>query len=420
MLKPNRIIFWTCLLYVCIPLVIQANNLTENCQPITQTERGTLVSQTFIKTILAQNINSLFPEKNQHKGDISQLPKYDIDLYNIIYTSIHAGELVQLSGLIIVPKKEGMLPHLQYHHGTMLPYPYGHGEGSLDAPSLYDGNAPKTVEAQYETRLFGNYLGSYGYLMSFPDYSGYAVSEQLEHPYSVNTMLAEQSVDMILATRAFCHANNIILNNQLFLAGWSEGGAACVATQKLIEAEYGDQITVTANAPLAGFYYTLPLVKQFLNFTPLLFKDYGEDLDVLIWTSYTINKYSTDPIPTNKLFKYPVNNQLDVLKNRPTSRPRKLYKWLGRKSKKQILSQFSAQCLHDNWTPIAPIFVHHGTKDDIVYYDKNVEVMVNNLNQRNGKITLRKYEGHNHYSLAFLYLLSMVEDFDALPSINNK
>ena len=68
MLKPNRIIFWTCLLYVCIPLVIQANNLTENCQPITQTERGTLVSQTFIKTILAQNINSLFPEKNQHKG----------------------------------------------------------------------------------------------------------------------------------------------------------------------------------------------------------------------------------------------------------------------------------------------------------------------------------------------------------------
>jgi len=412
MLKFNRAIGWIILLINFNPLLINANNLAKNCQQIGQDGRGALVSQTFLKTILSENINSLFPEKNQHEGDIRQLPKYDIDLYKIVYASIHAGELVHLSGLIVVPKKEGSLSHLQYHHGTMLPYPYGHGEGSLDAPSLYDGNEPKTAEAQYETRLFGNYLGSYGYLMSFPDYAGYAVSEHLEHPYSVNTMLAEQSVDMILAAKAFCQANEIPLNNKLFLAGWSEGGAACVATQKLIEAEYSDQITLTANAPLAGFYYTLPLVKQFLNFTPFLFKDYGEDLDVLIWTSYTINKYSSAPLPTNKLFKYPVNNQMDVLKNRPNSRPRKLYKWLGRKSKKHILQQFEAQCLHNGWTPAAPIFVHHGTNDDIVYYDKNVEIMVNNLNKPTGKVVLRKYKGHDHYSLAFLYLLSIVEDFE--------
>jgi len=75
---------------------------------------------------------------------------------------------------------------------------------------------------------------------------------------------------------------------------------------------------------------------------------------------------------------------------------------------------FADNCLHDDWQPIAPIFLHHGTADDIVYYDKNVEVALNNWNQLEGKAILRKYENHDHYSLAFLYLLSMVEDFEKL------
>jgi len=220
MQKSNRNSFW--LLFIVsfsmlslIPKRVWANSLEKNSYLKDLDERGILVSHEFIKTIPNENINALFPEKNQYKGDISKLPKYDIDLFRITYSSIHAGKIVQLSGLIVVPKKEGALSHLQYHHGTLLPYPYGHGEGNLDAPSLYDGNAPKTEDAHYEARLFGNYLGSYGYLVSFPDYSGYAISQHLEHPYSVNTMLAEQSADMILATRAFCKAQNIALNQKL-------------------------------------------------------------------------------------------------------------------------------------------------------------------------------------------------------------
>ena len=394
-----------------ILLIALCNSSYTQAYTNTNQKRGVLIESSFVKRISVNEINGLFPEKSKLDQDITHIPKYDIDLYRLVYRSIHNGKLENLSGLVVVPVRIAAAPHMQYHHGTMFPFPHPNGEGSLDAPSFYKGLLPKEADAQYETRLFGNYLGSYGYLVSLPDYAGYAESAHLEHPYSVNPRLAEQSVDMILATREFCEQKNIKLNKKLFLSGWSEGGAACVAVQKLIEKEYKSKIEVTANAPLAGFYNTIPYLKPFLNFGPFIGKDYGEDLDVMIWTLYTVNSFSPEPVSFDKVFKFEVKNQLDVLKNRPSSRPKKIMKWLWFKNKKRIVQMFRESCLHEGWSPKAPIYVHHGTDDDIVFYDKNVEVMVNNLNKEGGKVVLRKYDGHDHYSLALLYFLSMIEDF---------
>jgi hypothetical protein len=375
-------------------------------------ERGSLLGFEFIKTINSSEIDGLFPEGAAIEGDIQSLPEYDIDLYRINYTSILFYDIVTLSGLIVVPQKVGSLSHIQYHHGTLLPYPYQHGEGSLDAPSLYNGTFPETEDAQYESRLFGNFLGSYGYLVSMPDYIGFGVSDSYEHTYSVNDRLAEQSVDMILATREFCTNLTIELDGKLFLSGWSEGGAASLATQKLIEAEYQDNITVTANAPLAGFFNILYYSKLFVSFMPFLFGDWGEDLDVLIWTLYCINKFSDDqPLDSDEIFKIDVENQLDVLSNRTTGRPAKVVRYFI-KDKSRLISKFAQNDLSDGWKPIAPIYIHHGTEDDIVYYFQNPEPTVKNLNKLGGNVTLVKYEGHDHYSLAKLYLLNMIAEFE--------
>ncbi|MCP4457727.1 MAG: hypothetical protein GY816_06825 [Cytophagales bacterium] len=376
-------------------------------------KRGKLISADFINTIKATDIISFFPEAEELEGDLSNLPNHDIDLYRVIYTSIFQNELIELSGLIVVPKSDEPMSHIQYHHGTMLPYPYPKGEGSLDAPSLYNGEKVKEKDSQYETRLFGNYLASYGYLVSLPDYVGYGNTSDYEHCYSVNNRLAEQSVDLILATREFCNEKKIRLNEKLFLSGWSEGGAASVATQKLIESEYAQSITVTANAPLAGFYNVSHYAKKFLTLLPFIWLDFEEDLDVLIWTLYAINEYADGPpVPKEKFFKYEVNDQMDVLIDRPSSRPSKILKFTAGETRKKLVEKFDQNSLVDNWKPIAPIYVHHGTDDNIVYYKKNTEVMVNNLNSNGGKVYLKKYEGHNHYSLALLYLSNMIADFE--------
>ncbi|MDG0970498.1 MAG: hypothetical protein P8O06_11730 [Porticoccaceae bacterium] len=144
----------------------------------------------------------------------------------------------------------------------MLPYPYAKGEGSLDAPPLYLGGYPQADKAHYETRLFGNYLGSAGFLVSLPDYIGYGVSNRHEHPYSVNDRLAEQSVDMLTATQSFAENLKLGLTNELYLSGWSEGAAASLAAQKLIENSTTDtddssyEISISANFALADFYTT--------------------------------------------------------------------------------------------------------------------------------------------------------------------
>ncbi|NLR94634.1 alpha/beta hydrolase family protein [Flammeovirga agarivorans] len=375
--------------------------------------RGDLISYKWINELKANEINEHFPELEEREGDITHLPKYDIDLYKIVYNSTFKGKIIELSGLVIIPKLRGALRHLQFHHGTIFPYPKGKGGGSLDAPSLYDGKMVTEYKAQYGARLFGNYLGSYGYVVSMPDYIGYGVTSGYEHTYSVNNRLAEQSVDMILATRQLCLELNVELNDQLFLSGWSEGGAAAVATQKLIEKDYIDDIKVTANAPLAGFYNISYYSKKFIKLLPYVRKDWGGSLNVIIWTLYSMNQYADDsPIPNDKIFKYTVNDQYDVLNKRPSNRPSKNFRFVRGKNRKSLFKKFEENSLHDGWTPKAPIYFHHGTKDRIVYYPDNVEVAVNTLRENGGETYLKKYEGYDHYSLVFLYLLSMVEDFD--------
>lgn len=374
-------------------------------------ERGKLLGYEFIKTINSSEINDLFPEIDENVGEIRNIPKYDIDLYRINYTSIFLYEIVTLSGLIVVPHKSVPLSHIQYHHGTLFPFPGEYGEGSLDAPSLYKGIFPETTYSQYESRLFGNYLGSYGYLVSLPDYIGYGVSNNYEHTYSVHDRLAEQSVDMIFASRAFCGELNISLDGKTFLSGWSEGGAATLATQKLLESEYSEQLNITANAPLAAFS-TIGIYSKFLiSLAPLDIRNWDDGIDELLWAVYAINRYTDDkPLDTQNIFQFEVNNQSDVLNNRPTNSPSKALKYFI-KDRDKLISKFVQNDLSDGWTPKAPIYLHHGTKDENVYYSFNADTTVRNLNKLGGNVELVKYEGHDHYTLDKLYLLNIIEEF---------
>lgn len=57
----------------------------------------------------------------------------------------------------------------------------------------------------------------------------------------------------------------MLFNNQLFLAGYSEGGYATLATQKTIEENYQNELTVTASAFGAGAYDMLGTAKELLD-----------------------------------------------------------------------------------------------------------------------------------------------------------
>ncbi len=375
-------------------------------------ERGKLVSYEYVATMSAEEVHSTFPEHTQFEGDIADIPQYDIDIYNIVYTSVVTDEVIELSGAIHVPKVDEELATLQYHHGTLMPYYLEDGLGNTDAPSLYKGHSDGKNLSHHETRLYGNYFASSGYMTNLPDYVGYGISEGQDHTYSVNNRLAEQSVDMILASKEFAKEIGVELNDKLFLTGASEGGAASVATQKLLESEYYN-IPVTANAPQAGMYNAHGYLKLAGLIYP--FDTMKSEDDALIgyslWTIYAANMYSdTNPLPNDEIFKFEVNNQMDLLgAAAPDTLAESIKLLIGNRG--ELLEKFEEVDLMKGWTPIAPIYVHHGTEDDVVYFDYNADIFVEEMSKKGADVKLVAYEGHDHVSLVQLYLPKTLEQF---------
>jgi hypothetical protein len=159
-----------------------------------------------------------------------------VDMYRIHYTTPDVlGVPDTASGLLIIPDDLAVIyPLLSYSHGTVA--------SKNDVPSKLQGG--------YELPMV---MAAYGYVTVAADFLGLGDSRGF-HPYVHADSEASASVDMLYAVQAYCEQNNVLLNDQLFISGYSQGGHASLATQRLIETELMDDFTVTASSPMSGPY----------------------------------------------------------------------------------------------------------------------------------------------------------------------
>ena len=151
-------------------------------------------------------------------------------------------ETVDPYGLAITNSAELILPR-----GTNGPLPLiseQHGTTALksDAPSQ-PGSGDR----------WASVFASYGYAVVVPDYLGLGRSPGYQayvHAPSEATCV----VDALRAGRSLCASNNVTLNGQLFLTGYSQGGHVTMAAHRELEAFHTNEFTVTACAPCAGPY----------------------------------------------------------------------------------------------------------------------------------------------------------------------
>jgi hypothetical protein len=61
-------------------------------------------------------------------------------------------------------------------------------------------------------------------------------------------------VDALRAGKSLCASNNVTLNGQLFLTGYSQGGHVTMAAHRELETFHTNEFSVTACAPCAGPY----------------------------------------------------------------------------------------------------------------------------------------------------------------------
>jgi hypothetical protein len=195
-------------------------------------ERGKILSQELLTTLSTQEILALYVQYRLPKPFD---PQYGVKVVRIIYETIGVhGEKTQASGALVIPVGyAGSMALGSYQHGTII--------RKTDAPSY----------AQTGELGVGAALASIGYVMALPDYLGLGFSPG-RHPYVHAKSEATAVVDMLRAVKSYCALQNVGLNGQLFLVGYSQGGQATMAAHREIELYHTNEFQITASAPMAG------------------------------------------------------------------------------------------------------------------------------------------------------------------------
>jgi len=218
-------------------LLFSCGNNSNNSTPSPSPVAGDLVSWSLAGTLNAASLDVLIASA----GMIGFTALSDVSCYKLTYKTPDASAaLINASGLACLPgTRSGGNPVLSYQHGTIFQ--------DADAPSSFLTSAEG---------LAGAVFAAIGFIAVLPDYIGYGDSTALLHPYVHAATLASATVDMNRAARVFFKQPgiNAVTNGQLFLAGYSEGGYATLATQRLMEQSLSAEFPITASEPGAGPY----------------------------------------------------------------------------------------------------------------------------------------------------------------------
>lgn len=167
--------------------------------------------------------------RKMHRIDISYLSKD------------HEGNAVNLSGYVAIPYDiyNGSQPCdgiLLYNHYTQMDKSY----------------APTRGCSLGEDFVLANPL-SPNYIVVASDFQGFGVSEDMPQAYCFGDYNGQASIDMLLASRKLLDDRNMSQGKFLINAGYSSGGYDAIATQRVRDMHYRDEIvfdkTVAGGAP---------------------------------------------------------------------------------------------------------------------------------------------------------------------------
>jgi hypothetical protein len=196
---------------------------------VLRAERGKVLSSSSLGSLSAVQVNFLL-----QLGGIPATAQYGADVIKVVYeTADPWGGRILASGVLALPQGvAGPLPMVSYQHGTVI--------ATNDVPS-----------ANLTQRVPGIGFAGLGYAAVLPDLLGLGESPGT-HPYHHARSQATAGVDLLRAARAWCATAGVVLGDELFLCGYSQGGHATMALHRELEANHTAEFTVTASAPMAG------------------------------------------------------------------------------------------------------------------------------------------------------------------------
>jgi pimeloyl-ACP methyl ester carboxylesterase len=339
-----------------------------------------------------------------------QLPlneiQYDVDIYKVKYNTLYKGEVITASGLVILPKTTDAVGMLSFQHGTIVKH--------SDAPSALPLNSSELV--------YYSALSTLGFIAAVPDYIGFGSSSAIQHPYYVEEYTAGAIIDLLKAAKELAVEKNISFNQKLFLAGYSQGGYATMATHKAIEEKGLNGFNLIASFPASGGYNVKAMQEYFFDqetyhepfYLAFLARAYQTSYD---WTSPLtdfFNEPYAEKIPL--LFDgskngSEINEQLTNTITDLVSSDLRMH--IDTDSKyNHIVDGFNQNSLVD-WIPSVKMYLYHGDADITVPYQNSIltyETLLANGASTNS-VSLTTLIGADHGSGVKPY----IEDF--IPKI---
>jgi pimeloyl-ACP methyl ester carboxylesterase len=267
------------------------------------------------------------------------------------------------------------------------------------------------------------YFASAGYLAIMPDFLGYGASSEIFHPYYDEEHSARTVTDFIRSAKEFLSNKQIAVNDQLFLAGYSEGGYVTLATANAIESDRASGIEITAVAAGAGGYDLNEMLRTvttkstysypaYLAFVIMSYNNtYGWNRPL----SYFFQKRYADALEdhmTGAHDGWQINSRLttDIIALLNPA----FYDGLKSETGEAAFKEAIRKNTVTGWKTNVPIRLYHGTKDEIIPY-QNSEVTLETFRASGSDdVTLTLIPGGTHGSAFIPMLQKFVPWFETM------
>jgi pimeloyl-ACP methyl ester carboxylesterase len=216
--------------------------------------RTGFISEVVVTTVPKHDIDALSSDIAQRSGAAA----CDVTVREIVHTTTGPnGGTYEVSAGLYEPIPSatcpGPFPLLSFNRGTATAQ--HKAMSAFGDDDAFPGIGATAIQV----------FAAHGYVVIATDYLGFARSTFPYHPYMHAASQATTTIDAILAARSSLQRRGVPMSDRLFLAGYSQGGHAAMATQRAIEADPALGLTVTAAGTMSGPYNVARQVRDVMN-----------------------------------------------------------------------------------------------------------------------------------------------------------
>lgn len=319
-----------------------------------------------------------------------------------VYESIDLdGNPILLSGKVILPAKEPIKRYILVSHYTIT----------------------SNVEAPSNIFSLEGLLVKLGYALIIPDYLGYGITADHIHPYLVMDITARNVLDMYDAVVPFMKAAGCVPeHDDIYLMGYSQGGATTMAVQHLIEHHGRTDIKIRRVFAGGGPYDVKATYDRFVETNHA---SYPCAVPVMMQGMVVGNKLDLD---MSQMMAPYIYENLDEWVNSKRYTTGQLNALLGTQITSELLTPLGMDrtseevselykamvnnsILTYSWTPKAPVFMLHSIDDDVVPYE-NAARAKSKWKDANIQYSFDYYGNHQVTCIRFIYTVQTLLEND--------